>query len=207
MGPHITVIAGSPRERSFSGRLSRHVAGLLHDPVGAGEVDTIDLGRTPPPQWCEDLGREGHGAGDSWRPVSAALRRSDGFVLVVPEWGGMAPPVVKNLFLLCDGTFELADKPALLVGVSSGSGGAFPLGELRMSSYKNTRICYIPEQVVVREVGALFEGDSFVESPEAKRLEAQLVHALRLLVRYAEALSVVRTSGVRDVAGFPWNMS
>jgi NAD(P)H-dependent FMN reductase len=119
----------------------------------------------------------------------------------------MAPPAVKNLFLLCDATFELADKPALLVGVSSGSGGAAPLSELRVSSYKNTRVCYIPEQVVVRDVQALFEDGCLVETPEAKRLEAQLVHALRLLVSYADALRLVRDSGVRDVVEFPWNMS
>lgn len=200
--PVITVVVGSQRARSFSTRVGRHIGRLLADPVGVVGVETIDLGRTPPPLWDEDLDTP-----SSWRPFAEVLERSDGFVFVVPEWGGMAPPVVKNFFLLCDGTFELADKPALLVGVSSGHGGACPIVELRMSSYKNTRICYIPEQVVVRDVGALFDGDAFVESPEAKRLEAQLVHALRLLVAYADALTAVRHRGVRDTAEFAWNMS
>ena len=206
-GPSIAVVVGSPRARSYSARLASHVAGLLRDPLGAPVVETIDLGCAKIPPWSEDFDRGPRQAIDSWCPVSATLSRSDGFVVVVPEWSGMAPPGLKNLFLLCDGTFELADKPALLVGVSSGSGGASPLAELRMSSYKNTRICYIPEQVIVRDVETLFDGDAFVESPEAKRLEAQLVHALGLLLSYAEALTLVRNSGVRDVVGFQWNMS
>lgn len=166
----------------------------------------LDLGRDPLPLWTDDFKSREPEVWDDWRPVSATLARSDGFVFVVPEWGGMAPAAVKNLFLLCDGTTELADKPALLVGVSSSRGGAYPLAELRMGSHKNTRICYIPEQIVVHDVEDLLEGDGFVATPNAKRLERRLLHALGLLLRYAEALALVRGSGVRDFDEFPWGM-
>jgi len=48
--------------------------------------------------------------------------------------------------------FELGHKPALIVAVSSGDGGAYPVSELRMSSYKNNRLCYIPEQVALKSM-------------------------------------------------------
>ncbi len=201
----VTVVVGSHRAVSASGCLAARIAALLRQ-AGDTEVLVLDLGREPLPLWADDFGRRESAVWDAWVPVSEVLARSDAFVFVVPEWGGMAPPAVKNLFLLCDGTTELADKPAVLVGVSAGRGGAYPLAELRMSSYKNTRICYIPEQVVVRDVDSLFEGDGFVETPEAKRLERQLLHALGLLLRYADALALVRASDARDFDEFPWGM-
>ena len=63
----------------------------------------------------------------------------------------MVPAGLKNFFL-CFGRNELAHKPGLIVGVSSADGGVYPVAELRMSSYKNSRICYIPEQLIVRNV-------------------------------------------------------
>lgn len=205
--PSITVVAGSPRDISFSARLSRHIVALLTDVMGVSGVELLDLGRTHPPPWSEELSRREPESWEGWKPIARVLEQSDGFVFVVPEWGGMAPPALKNLFLLCDGTLELADKPGLLVGVSSGHGGASPLAELRISSYKNARVCYIPEQIIVREVEDLFIGDTFLESPEAKRLESRLLHALRLLVGYAGALAIVRDAGLRDPGQFQWNMS
>jgi hypothetical protein len=40
----------------------------------------------------------------------------------------------------------------LIIAVSGGAGGgAYPVAELRMSSYKNSRICYLPEHLIVRQ--------------------------------------------------------
>ncbi|MCB1905163.1 MAG: NAD(P)H-dependent oxidoreductase, partial [Gammaproteobacteria bacterium] len=86
------------------------------------------------------------------------LRASDGFVIVSPEWHGQVPSGLKNFFLLCS-VRELGHKPALIVTVSSIDGGAYPVAELRMSSYKNNRICYIPEQIIVRKVEQVLNDD------------------------------------------------
>ena len=50
-----------------------------------------------------------------------------------------------NIFLLC-GNGEFSHKPGLIVSVSSGNGGAYPIAELRSSSYKNTHIMWIPRK-------------------------------------------------------------
>ena len=42
----------------------------------------------------------------------------------------------------------MAHKPGLIVTVSAGLGGSYPVTELRISSHKNTRLCYIPDHVL-----------------------------------------------------------
>lgn len=110
--------------------------------------------------------------------------------MVVPEWHGMASPAVKNVFVHA-GLRELGHKPALLVGVSAGLGGAYPLSELRASSYKNCRVCYLPEQLIVRQVEAVMNGDS-AASTEDLRIRERADWALAMLSHYAQALRSVR---------------
>ena len=59
----------------------------------------------------------------------------------------MAPAGLKNFFLLAGST--LAHKPAMIVGVSSGRGGRYPIAELRSSSYKNTKVVYVPDHLYI----------------------------------------------------------
>jgi len=203
---NITIVCGSQRPSSESAKVAGHVGVLLARHHPESPVRVLDLGRSPLPWWSDDFRVDGSDAARRWAPTAALLGATDGFVIVTPEWGGMSPPALKNLFLLCDGSDELADKPALLVGVSSSGGGAYAVAELRASSYKNTRICYIPEQVMVRNVCDLFAGDALVESQAARDVESRLVHGLALLVGYAEALVAVRRSGIRDSKRFGYGM-
>jgi hypothetical protein len=115
----------------------------------------------------------------------------------------MAPAALKNFFLLCR-SGEIAHKPACLVGVSAGVGGAYPIAELRMSSYKNTHVCYIPEQIVVRGVeDVLHDGP---QSDPERSLRARINYALGVLVAYGAALRAVRASGCIDLERYPYGM-
>ena len=75
---------------------------------------------------------------------------------MTPEWNGMATPAIKNFFLYFSSSV-LFHKPALIVTVSAGHGGAYPVIELRSSGYKNTKLCYIPEHVIIREAANVFK--------------------------------------------------
>ena len=55
----------------------------------------------------------------------------------------------QKIFLMCDGEFFLQTR--LIVSISSGIGGADPI-ELRSSSYKNSHILWIPENIIIRNV-------------------------------------------------------
>ena len=114
------------------------------------------------------------------------------------------PARSKNFFLLC-GADVLAHKPGLIVTVSAGTGGSYPVTELRISSYKNTRLCYIPDHVIVRNVGQMLHGDQAADEHDAA-LRGRITYSLRVLVEYAKALRLVRESGVIDLKAFPHGM-
>lgn len=65
-----------------------------------------------------------------------------------------------------------------------------------MSSYKNNRICYIPEQVIVRHLETVLNADPEANRP-LRRL-SQRTHRLgtALLGHYASALKPIRASGI-----------
>lgn len=195
----LAVLTTSPRTPSESARVGRHIERLLAAQYALDGLDRIDLGALSLPACTDPTTGSDHDVAS----LLQALARADGFVIVVPEWGGMAPPGLKNLFLHCDGRTELAHKPALIIAISSGMGGAYPVAELRMSSYKNTRICYLPEHVIVRNVEAAFNPSHSYPEPE---VQLRLRRALCLLVGYSENLKAVRAYGIEFVQQFPYGM-
>ena len=171
----------------------RFIEARLHQRQLCEETWSLDLGREPLPLWPGD-------AADAKRiqSVSEQLSACHGFVIVTPEWSGMSPAALKNFFLFW-GQGELAHKPALPVAVSSEDGGAYPIAELRMSSYKNNRLCYLPENLIVRNVEqALGEGEA--DNEDETYLRARLDYALQLLREYALALDAVRATGATDLS-------
>lgn len=200
----IAIVVGSHRRGSESTRVGAFVAATLHRRFAPIEVDTIDLAGNPLPLWDESAWLPEGDVARAWRPVRDRLRAADGFVVVTPEWAGTVPPGLKNLLLLC-GPREVGHKPGLIVTVSSGRGGAYPAAELRVSGTKNNRLVWIPEQVLVQEVGAMLAGDE----PAGERdgwIRGRIEFALRILLAYAEALRPVRASGVTEHPDFPHGM-
>jgi multimeric flavodoxin WrbA len=135
--------------------------------------------------------------------VYETLAKSDGFIFVVPEWNGMVPPAMKNVFIIADR--EFAHKPALLVTVSAGFGGSYPIAELRMSSYKNSRLCYIPDHVIVRHVNAVMNTPEPADADD-KRIRDRLAYSIRVLEEYTKAFQAIRNSGVIDLDLHPSGM-
>ena len=198
----IAIISGSHRYNSESDRVAAFVAKELS--LQGESPNIISLAGNPFPLWDEERWQDSARWDSVWGPTSAILKASEAFVLVVPEWGGMVPPALKNFFLLCQ-SGELAHKPALIISVSSGINGAYPIAELRASSYKNTRICYLPEQVIVRSCQKALLEEDILNSKDAE-LHDRIIYSLRLLREYAKALEGVRASGVVDLARFPFGM-
>lgn len=197
----ITIVSGSHRRNSQSRKVGGFLERTLREQVLCDETWLLDLADFPFPLW-----EEGIWEGDpTWRgrlgPISGQLSSSDAFVIISPEWHGMAPSGLKNFFLMW-GKGELAHKPALIVAVSAGDGGAYPVAELRMSSYKNNRLCYIPEQLIVRHVESVLN-DGGDNNPEADAyIRERSLFALRVLREYALALRAVRDSGMATDARF-----
>lgn len=198
----IGIITGSHRADSQSEKVGRYAARQLEKHSLCDETFVFSLGENPLPFWDEGLW-----SGDpKWESALGELRSEldscDGFIVVTPEWHGMVPSGLKNLFLLFPGSGELAHKPALIIAVSGGAGGgAYPVAELRMSSYKNNRLCYLPEHLIVRNAGTVFNEDSTENDDDSHEyLHDRLLYCLELLAEYAQALQSVRASGKASLA-------
>ena len=186
----ISIISASHRLNSQSKKISVFLQNNLSkmDP----ELDSyiLDLADVALPLWSPEK-KEGMGVwGKTWNSISHKLNNSDGFILVVPEYGGMATPAAKNIFLLC-GNGEFSHKPGLIVSISSGNGGAYPIAELRSSSYKNTHIMWIPENIIIRNVEEFNPGSHGKNIPDW--LDDRIDYVLNLLITYASNMKPLRT--------------
>jgi len=197
----ITIISGSHRENSQSSKVAKHYQKALLNGI-CDEAPIIDLAGNPLPLWDEGLWSGDEKWTNLLAPYREQLATSDGFVVITPEWHGQAPAGLKNFFLIF-GRNELGNKPAKIVSISSADGGAYPIAELRMSSYKNSRLCYIPEQMIIRNVEKVLN-----EKPEENDVSAddyfreRIIWSLNILKQYAIALKQVRDSGVTDTEKF-----
>lgn len=192
----IFILSGSHRRQAQSLKVARYTEAVLRAEYPGVEPYLYSLSGNPLPLWDEETG----GAPDAlWDPISAELKAADAFVIVSPEWSGMVPPGLKNFLLNCTAD-EVGHKPALAVTVSSTRGGHYPVAELRMSSYKNNRLAWLPEHVILQHVVELLNAPD--GAPELGKEDAyvrqRLRYALRLLVEYGKALRQVRASGVID---------
>jgi len=192
----ITIISGSHRKPSQSMKVAKYIEQELLDKKLCNSVEILDLSGNPIPLWDEGIWNGEQRWLDILNPISETLASSDAFVIISPEYHGQAPSALKNFFLMWS-KGELAHKPAMLVAVSSADGGAYPIAELRMSSYKNNRICYIPEQIIIRSVESVLNSNPSDNNPDADAyFRGRILFNLKILKEYATALKQVRNSGI-----------
>jgi len=185
----IAIIAASHRKASQSERVANIIGSRIKNIKPSINLFNLDLSMSNLPLWTPDK-KNGSGIwGEPWKNISNELKQSDGFIFVVPEYGGMATPQSKNVFLLC-GEGELAHKPGLIVSVSSGNGGAYPIADLRSFSYKNTHIMWIPENVIIRNVEEYNPGVHGSSIPEW--LDNRIDYTLELLLAYSLNMQPLR---------------
>lgn len=185
-----------------AGAQSRRIADHLNTEYLDGKASLIDLYESKLPLW------EGQTlSGEDERVVNdvrASAEAADAFVFIVPEWHGMAPAGLKNFLLWCNAQ-QLAHKPVLLVGVSASAGGAFVIAELRGSGYKNSRLLYLPEHLMLRDVTDLWAGQECLASDAY--LGKRTRYALDMLTTYAGALKPLRAQLCAGLTDFPNGMS
>lgn len=200
----IAIVVGSHRKESQSSRVGAYIATDLARIEPSVTVDTIDLAGNPLPLWDESVWQGDSELAALWKPYRERMRRADGFVFIAPEWAGMVPPGLKNLLLFASPR-EVGHKPALIVAVSASRGGSYPVNELRTSGYKNNRLAYIPEHVLIQDVNDMLLGATPVGDRDAW-LRRRIEFADRILLEYAKALAPIRTSGLTEHADFPYGM-
>lgn len=191
---NFVVISGSSRSGSQSLKVAKWFESKLNDL--SHEATVLDLHEVNLPLAHEDIWSEIDN-NDTAIAVRKKLEQADGFVMVTPEWNGMAGPALKNLFHYVKMT--MAYKPVYLVAVSGYRGGAYPIAELRMNSAKNTYINYIPEHLIVRGAEDLMNDLDENSGDESDQyVKNRGLYGLSILVEYAMALKSVRDSKALD---------
>lgn len=194
------IICGSHRQQSESEKVARYIEAALINQAICDEVYFYNLAGNPLPLWDETIWEGNPEWQQRLEPISAQLKSCDGFVVVSPEWHGMAPAGLKNFFLMWTAGGELAHKPALIVTVSTADGGSYPVAELRMSSYKNSRICYLPEHLIIRYVDTVLNADpANNKAGPQEYFEERLDYCLNMLHQYALAFRQIRASGATSL--------
>jgi len=200
----IAIIVGSHRKDSQSAKVARFLASQLMS-LGEHSCWICDLGKDPLPLWDEEIGSDA----PRWSGLKALTEKidtADAFIMIAPEWHGIVPAALKNFFLVCGGA-SFAHKPALPVGVSVGPGGTYPINELRTSSYKNNRLCYLPEHLIVRNCMVVMNEDSSEnDEGEHSYISERSLYCMKQLIAYADALAKVRASGAADLTPYPNGM-
>ena len=190
----IAIISGSHRTDSQSRRVADYLAARLAQLSNDAPADIIDLAGNPLPLWDESAWEADSALGRQWQPYANRLQAADGLVVISPEWAGMAAPGLKN-FLLFTAPADVGHKPALIVTVSAARGGAYPVNELRTSGYKNNKLLYIPEHLIVRDVATMLAGPE-PSGKDDSYLRDRADFALNILLAYSAALAPMRQSGV-----------
>ena len=181
----ISIIATSHRKNSESKRVSKILNNFILEVNSSVKCFNLDMFEFNIPLWTSEKKDNLNFWDRKLKKISSELTASDGFIFVVPEYGGMATPNSKNFFLVFNNG-ELFHKPGLIVSISSGSGGAYPIAELRSSSYKNSHIMWIPENIIIRNVEQFSPGNHGLLIPNW--MDDRIKYSCNLLIKYAEYL-------------------
>jgi len=142
----LLIVSSSQRAESQSAKVAEYLTGVA---IEYDEVNHVDLNQIQLPLW--DGEQKSKLDNLSWRKLSQKISNMDAIILITPEWGGMASPLIKNFLLMCEEK-DTAHKPVLLVSVSSGIGGVNPIAELRMNAFKNNKLVAVPDHLIIRNV-------------------------------------------------------
>ncbi len=195
-GMKLVIVSGSNRVKSQSAKIARV---LQHKLSSAGhEAVLVDLHETRLPLFADKTTK-------AWARISTQIEDADGFVWVAPEWDGMAPPAMINF--IAHSNRELAHKPVLLAGVSSGVGGAYPIAELKAFGGKNKHYVLVPEQLIFREVAHVFNDVRPDKSNHRDvAMHERTDHALRILLSFSKHLQAVRAELGEALTLYPRGM-
>lgn len=191
------ILSGSARAASESARVAVLFKELLHEK----HVRIIDISDCDIPMI---LGDPLEAPSPDVLLIKQAAEHADGLIFIVPEWGGMVPPLMKSaLLLLTEG--EAAHKPVLIVAISAGLGGTYPIIELRSFSAKNSHLLYIPSHIIIRNVTDFLQ-ESSGSFPDISHSQLRIKSSLTELKTYANALKPVRQTLQELRDKYPYGM-
>ncbi|WP_299002024.1 NAD(P)H-dependent oxidoreductase [uncultured Shewanella sp.] len=182
----LLIVSSSQREGSQSAKVAQY---LYDNNKDFNEVNHLELCRYALPFWNGDSHTKSQDS-STWPFISQQVKQADALILITPEWGGMASPLLKNFLLMCDNQ-DTAHKPALLMSVVSGISGAYPIAELRMNALKNNKLVATPDHLIIRNVTEVLNTQA-IASERDKSIKERIDYSTHMLHQYAKALFSIR---------------
>lgn len=191
---NVCVISASMRKKSQSRKVSDYLCRRLN--AFNNNAWVLDLYETKLPMFDD-----GETQAENINEVLRQIDDAEAYVFVSPEWNGMMSHGLINMFHYVK--HQMSNKPAMLVGVSSGRGGAYPIADMKLLGQKNKHFVISPENLIVSNVKEIFNDDSQDENIPDILVKKRADYSLRVLVEYAKALKQVRDSGIIDLEAYP----
>jgi len=187
---NLVIISASQRKQSQSVKVAKYIAESV---TGYEKVTHFELCQYNLPLWDGDPASKSAELSD-WPLLNEQINQADALVMITPEWSGMASPLLKNVLLMCSGQ-DTAHKPVLLVAISAGVSGVYPIAELRMNAFKNNKLVAIPDHLVIRNVADVLNSDNESElSDKDNNIRDRIGYSLHVLYHYSETFQALRTN-------------
>ncbi len=165
----IALLSGTNRPGSNTRKVVKHLEAVYRAAgVDAPVLDLVDL---PPTLFAPEAYAE-HPA--AFTPFADTFLRADGVHVVVPEYNGGAPGVLKYFIDMLKYPESFARKPVAFTGLSAGIWGAFRPVEHLESLFINLGSYVYPERVFLPGIATHLEEDGSLSNPVSiKRLQTQ----------------------------------
>ncbi|WP_188152122.1 NADPH-dependent FMN reductase [Teredinibacter waterburyi] len=199
----ISLISGSSRANSESRRFADYLSNRVLKLNLAKQTNIISLENSPIPLWSEHA--SSLSSPDNFLAKSMRiLEQAESVVIVAPEWNGSTSPDLRNFLHYCTPK-QLAHKPALIVAISSGQGGAYVIAELKSFTNKNNSLVYIPGHIIVRQSPTLCLNEETVSEVNSKLIQ-RIDHSLKMLAIYSSNMNSIRETNLIDLNRYSYGM-
>ena len=197
---NLVLISASQRTQSQSAKVAEYLA---NNSGQFSSVRHIELCKQRLPMWDgEEMSKQQDDS--DWLAINVQLQAMDALILITPEWGGTASPLLKNLLMMAQAT-DIGHKPVLLVSVVNGISGAYPIAELRMNAFSNNKLVAIPDHLIIRNVEEILNAVNAENSLEDslkgnaitrrdKSIRHRIGYSLHTLFYYSQAMKTLRVS-------------
>jgi NAD(P)H-dependent FMN reductase len=187
---NLLIISASQRSQSQSAKVAQYLAATSDSFT---YISHIELCKQQLPMWDgEQSSKEDQNS--DWQSINSQLQTADALILITPEWGGTASPLLKNFLMMAEAEV-IGHKPVLLVSVVNGISGAYPIAELRMNAFSNNKLVAIPDHLIIRNVEEILNRHD-IETKQItsrdKSIRHRIGYSLHTLFHYSQALKSLR---------------
>lgn len=180
----MTLIVGTNRPGSNTRKVATHIEGIYADLKVPLKV--LDLATLPPEIFSSTAYAE---KPKSFQPFAEAVLQSSGLHVVMPEYNGGVPGVLKYFIDMLKFPESFERRPVCFTGLANGMWGALrPVEQLQaIFCYRNAYL--YPERVFMPDINSLLDPQGRIKNADiVKRLQSQAAG----FVEFVECLRKVK---------------